>query len=63
MRKESSHLLKGNDQYEGYVIDLVHEISQALGFNYKIQLVPDHAYGSFNKRTGYSNLFVNLNLI
>ncbi|KAL5282977.1 hypothetical protein ACFFRR_005765 [Megaselia abdita] len=55
MRKESSHLLKGNDQFEGYVIDLVHEISEALGFNYRIQLVPDHAYGSFNKRTGEWN--------
>lgn len=52
MRKESAVPLTGNDQFEGYVVDLIHEISKALGFNYKIQLVPDGNYGSFNKQNG-----------
>ncbi|XP_055382987.1 glutamate receptor ionotropic, kainate 2 [Condylostylus longicornis] len=55
MRKESSETLTGNDQFEGYVVDLIHEISKALGFNYKIQLVPDNAYGGFNRETGEWN--------
>lgn len=52
MRKESSIPLSGNDQFEGYAVDLIHEISGALGFSYRIQLVPDGSYGSFNKQTG-----------
>lgn len=52
MRKESSVSLSGNDQFEGYAVDLIHEISKALGFSYKIQLVPDGSYGSYNKQTG-----------
>ncbi|XP_055852888.1 glutamate receptor ionotropic, kainate 2 [Episyrphus balteatus] len=55
MRKESAATLTGNDQFEGYAVDLVYEISKALGFSYKIQLVPDHAYGSLNKKTGEWN--------
>uniref|UniRef100_A0A0A1XQS4 Glutamate receptor 1 n=2 Tax=Zeugodacus cucurbitae TaxID=28588 RepID=A0A0A1XQS4_ZEUCU len=55
MRKESAVPLTGNDQFEGYVVDLIHEISKALGFNYKIQLVPDGNYGSFNKQNGEWN--------
>lgn len=52
MRKESAVPLNGNDQFEGYAVDLIHEISKSLGFNYKIQLVPDGSYGSLNKLTG-----------
>ena len=52
MRKESSVQLTGNDQFEGYAVDLTHEIAKQLGFNYKIQLVPDGSYGSLNKQTG-----------
>lgn len=51
MRKNSSERLTGNDQFEGYNIDLVHEISKILGFNYTIKLVPDGRYGSLNKET------------
>lgn len=53
MRKESAVSLSGNDQFEGYAVDLIHEVSKALGFSYKIQLVPDGNYGSFNKQTGF----------
>lgn len=53
MRKDSAEKLSGNDQFEGYAIDLIHEISKILGFNYTFRLVPDGRYGSFNKKTGY----------
>lgn len=51
MWKESSKKLFGNFQFEGYSVDLIHEISRILGFNYSIQLVPDGRYGSFNRDT------------
>lgn len=66
MRKESAVSLSGNDQFEGYGVDLIHEISKVLGFNYKIQLVPDGSYGSLNKQTGYyflSQVFVSQPII
>ncbi|XP_044738243.1 glutamate receptor ionotropic, kainate 2 isoform X2 [Chrysoperla carnea] len=51
MRKDSSEKLTGNDQFEGYAIDLIHEISRILGFNYTIRLAPDGRYGSLNRET------------
>ncbi|KFB52145.1 AGAP000801-PA-like protein [Anopheles sinensis] len=52
MRKDSAEKLTGNSQFEGYAIDLIHEISKILGFNYTIRLAPDGRYGSNNKETG-----------
>lgn len=52
MRKDSAEKLVGNDQFEGYALDLIHEISKVLGFNYTFRLVPDGKYGALNKRTG-----------
>lgn len=51
MRKESSEKLSGNAQFEGYGIDLIHEIASILGFNYTFKLVPDGRYGSYNHET------------
>ncbi|XP_063242515.1 glutamate receptor ionotropic, kainate 2 [Bacillus rossius redtenbacheri] len=51
MLKDSSEKLSGNAQYEGYAVDLIHEISKSLGFNYTIKLVPDNKYGSLNRET------------
>lgn len=51
MRRESSQKLVGNDQFEGYAIDLIYEISKLLGFNYTLKLVPDGRYGSYNEDT------------
>lgn len=56
MRKDSPEKLSGNDQFEGYAIDLIHEISRLLGFNYTIRLAPDGRYGSYNKETGYVDI-------
>lgn len=52
MRRESPEKLAGNTQFEGYAIDLIHEISKILGFNYTIRLAPDNRYGGNNKMTG-----------
>lgn len=52
MRKDSAEKLSGNDQFEGYGIDLIHEIATLLGFNYTFRLVPDGRYGGYNKETG-----------
>jgi len=52
MRKEATEMLSGNAQFEGYGIDLIHEISKILGFNYSIRLAPDGRYGGFNRETG-----------
>lgn len=51
MRKESHEMLTGNDQFEGYAIDLIHEISKHLKFNYTIKLAPDGKYGNFDQDT------------
>ncbi|KAL3278738.1 hypothetical protein HHI36_016268 [Cryptolaemus montrouzieri] len=51
MRKEASEMLSGNAQFEGYAVDLIHEISRLLGFNYTIRLAPDGRYGSYNRET------------
>lgn len=51
MRKPSSELLTGNNQFEGYVVDLIGEIARILGFNYTFRIVPDGRYGSMNRAT------------
>lgn len=56
MRKDSAEKLSGNDQFEGYGIDLIYEISKILGFNYTFRLVPDGRYGAYNKDTGYVSI-------
>lgn len=55
MLKETSLKLTGNDQYEGFGIELIHELSKKLGFNYTFRLQEDNAYGSYNPETGQWN--------
>ncbi|KAI9550316.1 hypothetical protein GHT06_007599 [Daphnia sinensis] len=55
MVKESDQILKGNDQFEGFVFDIIDEISKMLGFHYKFKLVDDSNWGSLNKMTGEWN--------
>lgn len=51
MLKDSSLQLFGNDRFEGFGIDLIHELSLMLGFNYVFQLQDDGDYGSINNVT------------
>ncbi|XP_069951037.1 glutamate receptor ionotropic, kainate 2 isoform X4 [Cherax quadricarinatus] len=52
MLKESSEHLKGNDRYEGFCFDLIHEIALIRGFNYTFREVADGNYGSKDRNTG-----------
>ena len=51
MLKEATQKLTGNDRYEGFGIELIHELSLLLGFNYTFQLQEDNNYGSYNRAT------------
>lgn len=46
MLKESSEMLQGNDRFEGFVVDVIDEVSKILGFNYILRMVGDGNYGS-----------------
>ncbi|XP_076374002.1 glutamate receptor ionotropic, kainate 1-like isoform X3 [Tachypleus tridentatus] len=46
MLKEPTDQLNGNDQFEGYCVDIIREISRILGFKYHIHLVRDGAHGT-----------------
>lgn len=52
MLKEASQKLTGNERFEGYGIDLIHELSQMLGFNYTFRIQEDSVYGSLDRKTG-----------
>jgi len=45
MFKESAISRTGNEQFEGFAVDLIEELSKLMGFRYKFQLVKDGAYG------------------
>lgn len=47
--------LIGNDRYEGFCIDLLREIAKMVGFEYRIELVPDGKYGVIDLDTGEWN--------
>lgn len=43
--------LTGNARFEGFCIDLLKWIAGQVGFQYAIQLVPDHMYGVYDPET------------
>ena len=51
MLKDSPIKLSGNERFEGFGIDLIHELSLMLGFNYTFILQEDGVYGSLNRDT------------
>lgn len=56
MYKDAENLeLKGNDRFEGFVFDIIDEISKMLGFNYVFKVVDDGNYGNLNMATGEWN--------
>ena len=48
MMKQSHDVLIGNDQYEGFVPDMVESISKILHFNVTLKTVTDGKYGGFD---------------
>ncbi|KAL7304917.1 hypothetical protein TKK_0002715 [Trichogramma kaykai] len=55
MLRETVSKMSGNDQYEGFGVDIIHEISKMLGFNYTFFVQTDNVYGSLNPTTGEWN--------
>ncbi|XP_077089153.1 glutamate receptor 4b isoform X2 [Siphateles boraxobius] len=51
MQKKNWELYEGNEQYEGYCVDLAFEIAKHIGFKYKISIVPDGKYGARDPET------------
>ncbi|GLV33810.1 uncharacterized protein CBL_11303 [Carabus blaptoides fortunei] len=47
--------LTGNARYEGFCIDLLRQIAAMVGFEYRIELVPDGKYGVIDLETGEWN--------
>lgn len=45
MLKLTPNKQEGNDQYEGYAVDLIHELSRIVGFKYRFKEVDDGKYG------------------
>ncbi|XP_034139238.1 glutamate receptor ionotropic, kainate 2 isoform X3 [Drosophila guanche] len=54
MVKEDANLT-GNFRFEGFCIDLLKAIAQQVGFQYKIELVPDNMYGVYIPETNSWN--------
>uniref|UniRef100_A0A1W7RAA1 Glutamate receptor 1 n=1 Tax=Hadrurus spadix TaxID=141984 RepID=A0A1W7RAA1_9SCOR len=56
MLKQSDKKLLGNDQFEGYCIDLVFELSKLLGFKYEFHLVRDRHHGASNDKKEWTGM-------
>ncbi|XP_076034612.1 glutamate receptor ionotropic, kainate 2-like isoform X3 [Oratosquilla oratoria] len=51
MLRETSERMTGNDRYEGFCVDLIHEIALVLGFNYTLKLASDGKHGKYHENT------------
>ena len=49
MLRNDHHTRKGNDKYQGFLIDLLGMIAQRLDFKYELYESPDGNYGSENE--------------
>ena len=55
-KPDDDRQLTGNDQFEGYCAELVQELAQMVGFNYKLQLVADGKYGAEDKDGNWNGM-------
>lgn len=46
MRKGNYQEFQGNDQYEGFCVDMLKELADILKFSFRIKLVDDGLYGA-----------------
>ncbi|XP_060906282.1 glutamate receptor ionotropic, kainate 5 isoform X1 [Labrus mixtus] len=46
MRRDNYQDFQGNDQYEGFCVDMLRELADTLKFSFKIKLVDDGLYGA-----------------
>lgn len=51
MLKDTPIPLYGNDRFEGFSIDLIHELALMEGFNYTFIIREDKANGKMNPET------------
>ncbi|XP_056330019.1 glutamate receptor 4a [Danio aesculapii] len=51
MLKKNWEMYEGNEQFEGYCVDLASEIAKHIGIKYKISIVPDGKYGARDPET------------
>lgn len=56
MLKEASHKLTGNDRFEGFGIDLIHELSVMSGFKYEFHVQEDKSSGNPDKTGKWSGM-------
>lgn len=50
------YTMSRGSELEGYCIDLISELSQKLGFSFKIHLVKDARYGALNANGSWSGM-------
>ena len=58
MYVESFEKLSGNAMFEGMAVDMAHELSLVLGFNYTIKLVDDGKVSEFDHDSIQSSDFL-----
>lgn len=46
MRRQNYQDFQGNEQYEGFCVDMLKELADILKFSFKIKLVDDGQYGA-----------------
>lgn len=46
MYKKGYENMTGNDRFEGYCVELLHELSKILDFKYELYLVHDNKFGA-----------------
>ena len=56
MLKEASSKLSGNDRFEGFGIDLIHELSLMSGFNYTFHVQADKSSGNPDKNGKWNGM-------
>ena len=56
MLKEKRDFLAGNNLFEGYLADILAELSKALGFTYEIRITRDGRYGSVGPNDTWSGM-------
>ncbi|XP_074650203.1 glutamate receptor 4-like [Tubulanus polymorphus] len=60
MLKKGHEFMSGNDKYEGYLIDLIHRISENVGFKYELYEVEDGNFGSVDKNGTWNGLMADV---
>lgn len=56
MLKRDAKNRKGNDQFEGYGVDLIRHVAEMLEFDYELYLVPDGKFGSMDDHGNWNGM-------